>query len=568
MSTLLLDELFSMGSARFLPELLASQADKKLTSFAAKWRSDLRPWAREELVRYVDDGCDRPGHKGLVKRLFKAAEKERDHTLMAHFVVAFDRLVKHRTKQRRRFDWRANETWIEFQRVRAQKQPARYRRPASEWGPYKPTDGPTFSIYTRLYLQRRALRYLRQLGHRDPAAFVALATETLLLYRDEHLPDGHALMDARSLMLLLHHGAEALDRRGRELRLVGATKLEELPVAPLHRAAWSLPGSRAALLKIAAEANALVVRRFALTWLRQAHVLDGLTLAELRPLLASTDSDVQAFAASLLAKAKGLESLKVSEWLELLAIDNPVAMPHLVAQVERCVTPGRLSLDDCVALAASRAAPVAELGLRWARGKKVDASSVETVLQLRDAKVEQTRAEAVEWVLGFVRDEKLGQSIHLRELVDARHADVRARALEVLLDEPRFRRDLLTLWAALAESPYDDVRAFLVRHLDDVARGLPDADVRHVWATTLLAIHRGSRAKRNVLRSIAERLARRPEEASDLAPLLAIGLRGAREAERRGALVAIAKAAFASPDTREALTAAIPELKLFEGGAA
>jgi hypothetical protein len=188
---------------------------------------------------------------------------------------------------------------------------------------------------------------------------------------------------------------------------------------------------------------------------------------------------------------------------------------------------------------------------------------VETVLQLRDAKVEQTRAAAVEWVLGFVRDEKFGTSVHLRELVDARHADVRTRALEVLLAEPRFRRDLLTLWAALAESPYDDVRAFLVKHLDEVARGLDEADVRHVWASALLAIHRGSRTKRGVLRSIAERLQRRPDEAHDLAPLLAIALRSARESERRGALAAIARAAFSTPSTRDALTAAIPELVLF-----
>lgn len=567
MSTLLLDELYAMGSVRFLPELFASSADKKLTSFAQRWLDDPRPWARAELHRYVEDGCDRPGHKGLVKRLFKAAEQREDDATMTRFVVAFDRLIRHRTKQKRRYDWQTNETWLEHVRVRANREPSRYRRPpvSDPWGHrYKPTEGPTFSIYTRLYLQRRALRYVRRIGFRDPARFVRLATDVLALYRDEHLPDGLALLNSWSLMHLLHHGAAELDRSGRGLRLAEGATLASLPIAPLHAAAWSDPNARASLLSLAVRAQALVVRRFALDWLRRAHTLDGLAIAELRPLLQSADPDVQAFAASLLQSAKGLESLKVAEWLELLALENPVAMPHLVAQVERCVSPERLKLDECVALAASRAASVAELGLKWARGKKVDdASSVETVLQLRDAKVEQTRAAALEWVLGFVRDEKLGTSVHLRELVDARHADVRTRALEVLLAEPRFRRDLLTLWAALAESPYDDVRAFLVKHLDEVARGLDEADVRHVWASALLAIHRGSRTKRVVLRSIAERLQRRPDEADELAPLLAIALRSAREPERRGALVAIARAAFSTPATRDALTAAIPELVLF-----
>lgn len=566
MSTLLLDELFAMGSARFLPELLASTADKKLTSFAARWHGDPRPWARAELHRYIDDGCDRPGHKGLVKRLFKAVEQGEDDATIARFVVAFDRLIRHRTKKKRRYDWQTNETWAEHVRVRVNQEPSRYRRPAvSQWGArYKPTEGPTFSIYTRLYLQRRALRYVRRLGFRDPARFVRVAADVLALYRDEHLPDGLALLDAWSLMHFLHHGASELDRSQRWLRLVPDATLATLPIAPMHAAAWSDPSARTVLFSLAVRAQALVVRRFALDWLRRAHSLEGLAITELRPLLMSADPDVQAFAATLLASAKGLESLKVSEWLELLALENPVAMPHLVAQVERCVTPERLKLDECVALAASRAAPVAELGLKWARGKKIDdASSVQTVLQLRDAKVEQTRAAAVEWVLGFVRDEKLGTSVHLRELVDARHSDVRSRALEVLLAEPRFRRDLLTLWAALAESPYDDVRVFLVKHLDEVARGLDEADVRHVWASSLLAIHRGSRTKRVVLRSIAERLERRPEEALELAPLLAIALRSARETERRGALAAIARAAFAAPSTRDALAAAIPELTLF-----
>ena len=74
--------------------MLRSRLGGKLAACAERWYEDARPWARAQLLAYVDDGCDRPEHKGLVKRLFKTLEAAADDEAMAHFLVAFDTLPR------------------------------------------------------------------------------------------------------------------------------------------------------------------------------------------------------------------------------------------------------------------------------------------------------------------------------------------------------------------------------------------------------------------------------------------------------------------------------------------
>jgi hypothetical protein len=106
-SSLMMDEFFEAGDDRFLEEVLKSRSDKKLRSFAAKWLQDTRPFARRMLLAYVDDGCDRPNHRPLVKAIFKRAEKDGDDELMGHFLVAFDRIVRRRLVTRRLSDFQS-----------------------------------------------------------------------------------------------------------------------------------------------------------------------------------------------------------------------------------------------------------------------------------------------------------------------------------------------------------------------------------------------------------------------------------------------------------------------------
>jgi hypothetical protein len=118
------------------------------------------------------------------------------------------------------------------------------------------------------------------------------------------------------------------------------------------------------------------------------------------------------------------------------------------------------------------------------------------------------------------------------------------------------------IWAALAESPYDDVRSFLVAHLASRRAAFGPETLRHVWATTLLAVHRGGRAKRVALGQIAARVAKHPAEAESLVPLLAIALRSVRAPERRAALAAVASAALREPVVARAVERFVPEMKI------
>ena len=559
-----MDEYFGEADSRFLQELLSCRADKTLWHFASRWVDDPRPWARTQLLAYVDDGCDRPCHRGLIKQLVRLAEKRNDDELMAHLLVAFDRYIQWGLKTYRRYDWASRSMVTTERPVRANQEPARYRRPKPYYESYKPTTGDTFSIYTRQYLQRRALRYFRRIGFSDIERFRNAVFRILPLYQNEHLPSPVQLMAAWGLVHLLYHGSDVIDRRSRGVVVAPDRTLAELEFAPMHEAAYK-SDCFDQFLSLAGEARAHVVRTFALTMLRRHYAteLERLDIAALRPLLRSQDPDVQTFAAQQLEHVQGLQALPIRDWLELLEMNNDEALPILVQQVEKHVSPDRLDLQQCVSLACAKPASVAALGVQWAKTKKVDSEAeLETALSLREARVESAREEAVTWLLGLIRDVKLGKSTHLRELIDARYADVRAQALTALVEEERFRTDLLTLWLAMAESPYSDVRSLLLAHLNEVAGSFGKYELRHLWATALLAVHRGGRDKRRVLRQIADRLIEKPAEANAVVPLLGFALRSVREAERRPALAAVARAAFAREVVREAVVRHLPELEL------
>jgi hypothetical protein len=153
----------------------------------------------------------------------------------------------------------------------------------------------------------------------------------------------------------------------------------------------------------------------------------------------------------------------------------------------------------------------------------------------------------------------------VRDLCDARHADAREAGLAVLVEVPRFRDDL-GLWLALTESPYTDVRAFVVAHAKEWRDRAERASLVHVWTSTLVAIYggggRGGDVKRDVLRAIADRVAAHPDEADALLPLLGLALRSVRAPERAFGLAAIARAAVAQPALRDSAARHLPELTL------
>jgi hypothetical protein len=318
-------------------------------------------------------------------------------------------------------------------------------------------------------------------------------------------------------------------------------------------------GVRDELLTLAESARSRTVRAWTIAWLRSQYQLAGLPIARVRNFLRSPHEEVQVFGAELLKSAVGLDQLPIDEWLTLLQIENPSALPLICDLVRKHVSPARLRVEDCVTLAQNPAAPVAELGWQWLRERKgVDLSSV---VALGEAAAPVVRQEAVGWVIERLRAPE-GKPEHLRELIDARFGDVRERALMVMEDE-KFR-DAETVWAALPESPYDDVRVKLVQHLEARLRELPKGSLRHVWVTSLLAVHRGGKAKPLVARQIAARIAEKPAEAPELLPLLGIALRSLRQPEKRAALAALVRAAEKTPALKTEIGKRLPELKILD----
>ena len=105
-SHLLLDEYFSVGDERFLAALRSFSIPGRLATLADRWKKDSRPWAREQIFKYLDEPLNAPAHETVVKRLFKHAEQTGDDELVAAFAVAFDRLVRRRLAKRWRYDHR------------------------------------------------------------------------------------------------------------------------------------------------------------------------------------------------------------------------------------------------------------------------------------------------------------------------------------------------------------------------------------------------------------------------------------------------------------------------------
>src|SRR4051812_45662090 len=93
-SSLLLDELFSSEDPQFVATLSRVSDEKLLLRYVEKWKSDPRPWAREQVRVLLEGPLDTLGGRAIVKRLFKHFEAVRDDELMAAFLVAFDRFVR------------------------------------------------------------------------------------------------------------------------------------------------------------------------------------------------------------------------------------------------------------------------------------------------------------------------------------------------------------------------------------------------------------------------------------------------------------------------------------------
>lgn len=610
-SSLLLDELLDAGDVRVLPELLGSKAQKKLAHIAHKLLNEPRDFARSVLRGYVADGCDRPGHRVFVKTAFKHAEKNADAELMAWFAVSFDRLVNRRLVTESRWDWQSRslveEKFLREQsdlvkrlpRWRSAKDKRTYTNPTTgtktvvarphipllpprtrwernrttnrwesirEGGGTEGTDPLRFTFSTRRYLQRRTWRFFRKFAKQSPGEYRKQVLKALPLFEDEHLATIEALLDGWFLLHVLYGKSAVLDRQPLGVVVADGQSLASLDFAPYCPDAWK--DCERELFELLVTAGSRPVRRFAAWALQTNHpeALQGMPVKQLATLLKSPHAEVQAVAARLLDTAKGMETLPISDWLELLQVPSPEVLIAICAAVKKHVLPSRLTLEQCISLACSKAAPVSELGLTWAKQRPPrSAADLELILKLRHAECVSTRKEAAEWLAQqlMIRDD--AKPVFVRELLDARFVEVRAAAMTLMGKDRRFG-DSVELWLAMSETPWTDVREHFLTQFEAREKSFPAETLQRVWATTLLAPHRGNRARRQAARQVADRMISNKDERAQLVRLLGFTLRSVRATERRAALSQLVRAATADAELKALLATALPELRFVGEG--
>ncbi len=632
---LVLEEKLERGDPSFVDDLRSFYDADVLAEFAARWYTDKRVASRRLLLEYLDRPLNAFRHEALVKRLFKLAEAAGDDEVMARFMVLFDRSIRREERRRMRREWRTTRTQAEADQIISSwrsmgleqvgswkstpdeitvevhwnepvlgvpfgttmpRDKLKYRNPwtgelisditvrLAEWfGRYRAGDPipararkrldrlRLFSVATRQYLRRRAWRYFRRLGKNDPGRYVTAVSRGLVRYTDSDVSDGLALIDNWSLIHVLFHRSAVLASRTTGWAPAEGRSLAELSAAPCFERLWEQ--SPRAIIGLLTAGRCRPVRQWAIQMVRRHDsARAAIGVEDLFEMVVHEDSDVVALAVERFRSVKGIEAVSAARWLELIEKANPAALEVIAELIRGHVNPARLEFAEVVWLAASRPLPVARLGLEWLTTRVPrDVGEDRLLLALTEAMCEPLRRRIVAVVRTLLESTSRFEPEWVLEFLDSRHAEVRAEGIGWFRSEPRVRDDAL-LWRRLGESPYDDVRLFLIAELESRVAGrdldrtgaldMSAETLRLLWATVLLNIHRGSRAKPKVTRQIVHAIRRRPEDAEALLPLLGVALRSARGPERRAGLAALAEMIERQVRSAAQLSAFFPELKL------
>jgi hypothetical protein len=419
-----------------------------------------------------------------------------------------------------------------------------------------------FSVITRNYLRRRAWRYFRRLGKTHPERYVGAVSQALGLYRDEDVADGLALIDNWGLVHILFHHCPAIEAKSGGWSITTDRSLAKLAPAPIFEPLWNeAPGAVVGLLS---SARSRTVRRWAIRRIEADPIAhrSTLPLEGWIGLLGHDDPEVVTLAAGLLDGIEGLRSKGVDFWLALAEATHPDALEAVCELIRRQVQADQVTLEQAVRLAGLRSLPVARLGLSWVERKS--ATSNEDLMRffsLVDAECEPLRPEILRI---------LGQTLSavgsidpdfVLAFLDSRHPDARALGWSVFRSLPKIR-DEVAVWKKLLESPYDDIKLALVAELESRASvDESSPDLRGLWASVLLNVHRGGRAKPIVVRQLLRRLESSPGEAPALLPLLGVALRSIRGPERRAGLVAVVQLVEKRAEVEPLVRSAFPELQ-------
>ncbi len=565
--------MFQAGEPEFVDAVRLCVNADALATFADTWWKDTRIEAKRLLFGYLERPLNSPRHEPLVKRIFKFAEAAGDDAVMARFLVGFDRTIRRRRATKEKYNSRRRQ----YEQYEAVVTPSDTTLPRddhhykSQW--YNPatatfTKGKwLFSPPTRNYLRRRAWRYFRRLGRKQPDRYIPAVCTALKFYTDADVPDGLALLDNWGLVHILFHHSPTIEAKPTGWRVAAGGTLSRLQPDPMFRKLWLR--SPEPIFDLLVNAKARPVSMWALQMLRRNFPdrLAKLTIPELLAWVISPNSVLNELAIELLETRGGLESVSIEEWLRLTEEARPDLLDRICAMVARAVKPEQVTFADAVRLAMQRPVPLARLGFTFLQGKKPQTpDEVTAVFGLRNAEADPLRVELVKWATSVLGERPEFDPLWVLEFLDSRFEDVREVGWEWLQTDAR-AREAVAVWQRLLESPYDNVRLRLIVMLEDrakeptsLAKFSPER-IRFLWATVLLNVHRGSRAKPFVVRQIITRLTANPDEAGELLPMVAVALRSVRGPEFRAGLAGVAGFVASNPTRKPLVEAAFPELQ-------
>jgi len=482
---------------------------------------------------------------------------------MSTFAVTFDRLVRRIRKIKHRYDYRTRQSSQE-EYLKSPRNVMPHVKGASSAS--TPPNRVLFSYHTRYYLRRRAWRYFRRKGFKQPDDYFGTVAKMLSRYTDAFLASGESLLDSWSLMHACFRGSDVLDFGVSEVNVKAGRSLAELQAAPDFEGLWAKPQATVALLSLLSTAQARAVRVWSMQLLRRLHMehFSSFKPEELLPLLDHSDEEVQAFAAEVLEKLPGMANLDVPTWLKLLQTRNMAALEILTRLMAQHVRPDRLTLDQMVDIANAQPVPVARMGLRFLQQKQFPAPAERAALsRLSNARSAGVAGEITTWALSILGTTENYNVDLVSPFFDSLQEPAREAGWAWLTPQSPGWLDP-ALWSRLIETPYDDVRFHVVAELERRAK-LPGTSVEQVtlvWQSVLLNIHRGGRAKLAALKQISAAIQSDPARAEPLLPVLAVAIRSVRLPEVRTGLSAIVTAVRTHPALADAVAKHLPELQL------
>jgi hypothetical protein len=103
-----MDILLVQADPRLLSAIQSCTASEWLGDFGSRWYQEGRPETRALLHRFLEQSITTPGppphFRAFYKRIFKLAEKTKDHATMARFLVCFDRMKVRHLRAKRAWD--------------------------------------------------------------------------------------------------------------------------------------------------------------------------------------------------------------------------------------------------------------------------------------------------------------------------------------------------------------------------------------------------------------------------------------------------------------------------------